>query len=49
MFSQEQPIKDISSRFKKFYPEGVDSTNVGCNEDPHVAYYGEILTAYILD
>lgn len=49
VFSQEQSIKNISSRFKKFYPEGVDSANVGCNEDPHVAYYGEILKAYIIE
>ena len=49
VFSIEQPIKAISSKFKKFYPEGVDSTHVGSNEDPHVAYYGEILKAYIIE
>ncbi len=49
VFSQLQTIKDISSRFKKFYPEGVDSSHVGSNEDPHVAYYGEILKAYIIE
>ncbi len=48
VFEQVQPIKKISYRFKKFYPEGVDSTHVGANEDPHIAYYGEILKAYIL-
>lgn len=49
VFSQEQTIKDISSKFKKFYPEGVDSSHVGSNEDPHIAYYGEILKAYIIE
>lgn len=49
VFEQVQPIKDISYRFKKFYPDGVDSSHVGANEDPHVAYYGEILKAYILE
>lgn len=49
VFQQVQPIKDISLRFTKFYPEGVDSSHVGANEDPHVAYYGEILKAYILE
>ena len=48
VFEHVQPIKKISYRFKKFYPEGVDSTHVGANEDPHIAYYGEILKAYIL-
>lgn len=49
VFQQVQPIKDISLRFKKFYPEGVDGAHTGANETPHVAYYGEILTAYILE
>ena len=43
VFSQEQPIKEISSRFKKFYPE------TGEHSAPHVAYYGEILKAYIIE
>ena len=43
VFSQEQPIKKISSRFKKFYPE------TGDHSAPHVAYYGEILKAYIIE
>lgn len=49
VFSQIQPVKDISFRFGKFYPAGVDSSNCGANEDPHVAYYGEILKAYIIE
>ena len=49
VFSQLQPIKNISYRFNKFYPEGVDSSHCGSNEDPHVAYYGEILKAYIIE
>ena len=49
VFSQVQEIKSISYRFDKFYPKGVDSSNVGANEDPHVAYYGEIVKAYIIE
>ena len=49
VFEQVQPIKKISYRFKKFYPEGVDSSHVGANEDPHIAYYGEILKSYIIE
>ena len=44
VFSQEQPVKEISSRLaKKFYPES------GEHSTPHVAYYGEILKAYIIE
>lgn len=43
VYSCEQSIKEISSRFKKFYP-AADSP-----ADPHVAYYGEILKAYIIE
>lgn len=40
VFQETQPIKKISSDLaKKFYP----------NEDPHIAYYGEILKAYIIE
>ena len=49
VFTQTQPIKNISDKFSKFYPQGVDSSNTGANEDPHVAYYGEILKAYIIE
>ena len=43
VFKQLQPIKEISSSFAKFYSaEGEHST-------PHVAYYGEILKAYIIE
>lgn len=43
VFSQLQPIKDINNKFNKFYPaEGTHSA-------PHVAYYGEILKAYIVE
>lgn len=43
VFSQLQPIKDISSRFKNFY---VPNT---AHSEPHVAYYGEILKSYIIE
>ena len=43
VFSQLQPIKDISSKFNKFY---VPNT---AHSEPHVAYYGEILKSYIIE
>ena len=32
----------------RYYPQGVDSSNPGRNEDFHVAYYGEIVNAYLI-
>ena len=37
-----QPILD------RYYPKGVDSSNPGSNEDFHIAYYGEIVNAYLI-
>ncbi len=31
------------------YPADIDSTATGCNRDEHVAYYGEIVRAYIIE
>ena len=43
VYSKEQTIKDIDNRFGKFY---VPNT---AHSEPHVAYYGEILKAYIIE
>ena len=43
VLSGEQPVKNISSRFKKFYPAEGD------HSAPHVAYSGEILKAYVIE
>ena len=32
-----------------FYPEDVGSENCGANRDTHIAYTGEIVTAYIIE
>ena len=32
----------------RYYPKGVDSSNPGSNEDFHIAYYGEIVNAYMI-
>lgn len=42
-FSQLQSPREISSRFKKFYPDSDD------HSDSHVACYGEIIAAYIIE
>lgn len=33
---------------EKMYPEHLDSSNSGANKDYHIAYYGQIVKAYIL-
>lgn len=33
---------------EKMYPEDVDSSNPGANKDYHIAYYGQIVKAYII-
>ncbi|MBR6013585.1 MAG: flavin reductase family protein [Selenomonadaceae bacterium] len=48
VFKMEQSVKSISSRFKKFYPETLNDEGEKVF-DNHVAYYGEILKAYIIE
>ena len=45
VFSQIQPVKEISSKFNKFYPADKLDEYGGA----HIAYYGEILKSYILE
>ena len=33
---------------EKMYPEDLDSSNSGANRDYHIAYYGQIVKAYII-
>ncbi len=50
VYRQLQDRKLITDDVKKrFYPSDVDSSFYGSNMDYHVAYYGEIVKAYILD
>ena len=37
------------SILSRYYPKGVDSSNPGSNEDFHIAYYGEIVNAYLIE
>ena len=46
---QKQELPLIMEAYRsKFYPQDVDGSAVGANRDAHVAYYGEIVSAYIL-
>lgn len=50
LYRQKQDLPafppDIQARY---YPQDVDSTACGANKDMHIAYYGEIVNAYIIE
>lgn len=49
VYKQKQDAAAISQAdCEAYYPQNVDSTNTGANKDYHVAYYGEIVKAYII-
>lgn len=50
IYKQRQDSAAISEEDKKkFYPQDVDSLFYGANKDFHIAYYGEIVSAYIIE
>lgn len=49
VFSQDEPVNDLPSKFRKFYPAKADDIIADSDKDPHTAYYGEILKAYIIE
>ncbi|WP_446899656.1 flavin reductase family protein [Clostridium sp. LBM24168] len=50
IYKQRQDRDAISEENKKiFYPQDVDSLFHGSNKDFHIAYYGEIVSAYIIE
>ena len=50
VYQQKQELPAIIEDYRtKFYPQDVDGAAVGANRDAHVAYYGEIVSAYILE
>ena len=50
IYKQTQDISAMTKEDQeKFYPQNVDSTFTGSNRDTHVAYYGEIVNAYIIE
>lgn len=49
IYKQEQNPKAITEENnQKFYPQDVDSNFYGANRHYHTAYYGEIVSAYII-
>lgn len=49
LYSQKQDLEKIPADIrKKMYPQDVDGTYHMANRDPHTAYIGEIVAAYII-
>lgn len=50
VYKQLQDKNAMSKEFQeKFYPQDVDSSFSGANRDYHIAYYAEIVSAYIIE
>lgn len=49
VFRQRQDLDLIAEKFMNSYPQDVPGTYPMANKDPHIAYYGEIVNAYICD
>lgn len=49
VFRQRQEIGLIDEKFHNYYPQDVPSTGPSSNMDPHIAYFGEIVGAYIAE
>lgn len=50
IYKQKQDEREITAENRKtFYPQDVDSLFHGANKDFHIAYYGEIVSAYIIE
>lgn len=49
VYRQKQDLSVLDPKFlPRCYPADVDGSHVGANRDAHIAYYGEILSAYLL-
>lgn len=49
IYKQKQDMAAMTEEDRvKFYPQDVDSFSTGANKDTHVAYYGEIVNAYLI-
>lgn len=50
IYKQKQDEKEMTKENKeKFHPQDVDSSFPMANKDYHTAYYGEIVSAYIIE
>ena len=50
LYSQKQDLESIPGPIRaRMYPPDVPGTHPGSNRDPHIAYIGEIVAAYIIE
>lgn len=49
VFRQKQDLELIDPKFMRSYPQDVPGTAPLANRDAHIAYYGEIVGAYIAE
>ena len=50
LYKKTQELKDLPEEIvSRNYPQDIDGYAVGSNRDPHTAYYGEIVAAYIIE
>ena len=49
IYRQDQELSGIPGPvLDRYYPQNVESTFPGSNRDHHIAFYGEIVNAYII-
>ncbi len=49
LFRQKQELMTLpADLLDKYYPQNVDGADTGRNRDFHIAYYGEIVNAYLI-
>jgi len=50
LYTQAQELSVIPEAIlDRYYPQNVDSSNPGSNRDRHIAYYAEIVNAYLIE
>lgn len=50
VYKQKQDLSALPQEYvEQFYPENVDSSFHGAGRDCHIAFYGEIVSAYIIE
>lgn len=50
LYTQAQELSAIPQDIlDRYYPQNVDGTNPGSNGDRHIAYYAEIVSAYLIE
>lgn len=50
MYRQKQDLSQLGDEInRKLYPQDVPGTAVGANRDAHITYFGEIVSAYLIE